>query len=339
DRTGMVSIGNIYFGNEENFYYPHLKNIFYYETYRTAMLGAQIILLMLLIGAFLTKGLGSEAIPPIVILIFFVLLGSAIFPDLIPNLLEINQLTIAMAPAVVVVLLNFFYSIYYENIYKNYTFLLYGILLFVIVVFMLTWTGAIELISYNAFVSAPSLIGGLTLLSLTSVFLFMKSQRMEIGLWAISSTLMVFSLGYDMMFRFGVLDTGAATVTLSSSVFVIILSAMFVNTILRTKNQLSQANNMLIASLDKQSRQLEAEFASSAKLVRDAAIASEKARLMQELHDGVLTYLGIVSVLSEDGSDKTMQKINQLSRYASNEIRVILEARPSDQNSLTIALG
>ena len=114
---------------------------------------------------------------------------------------------------------------------------------------------------------------------------------------------------------------------------------MFVKFILSSKTKLAEANDVLRASLERQNQELLVEFERSAILLREATASHEKARLTSELHDGVLTYLAMMTVLSESGSASSLKEINKLSRYASNEIRVILEARPSDQNSMTIALG
>ena len=150
---------------------------------------------------------------------------------------------------------------------------------------------------------------------------------------------MASSLIYDFSARVGLLDVVVVTTALSSPAFILLLSGIFVKFILLTKTKLAEANDVLTASLERQSQELLVEFEKSAKLLREATAAHEKARLTSELHDGVLTYLAMMTVLTESGSASSLQDINKLSRYASNEIRVILEARPSDQNSMTIALG
>ena len=105
------------------------------------------------------------------------------------------------------------------------------------------------------------------------------------------------------------------------------------------KAELASANSAMKTALEAQSLALKEEFALSALLQKRATSVEEKARLTTELHDGVLTYLSIISALSEDGTDAKAAKINQLSRNAITEIRIILEARPSDTHSLKIALG
>jgi signal transduction histidine kinase len=150
---------------------------------------------------------------------------------------------------------------------------------------------------------------------------------------------MASSLIYDFSARIALLDVVVFTTAMSSPAFIILVSGMFVKFILSTKTRLAEANDVLKASLARQNQELLLEFERSAMLLQEATAAHEKARLTSELHDGVLTYLAMMTVLTESGSASSLQEINKLSRYASNEIRVILEARPSDQNSMTIALG
>jgi signal transduction histidine kinase len=339
DETGLVALGNIYFGTKDDFFIPNLKHILYYETLRAAMLGAQLAILFLLLSTVLTRGVGYDYIAPIIILLYFISFSIGGLSATIPGASNFSQLSFSLSPAATVCIFYLFLSVSSWHLSLRSFRLFLTILLLSSLPLILILLGIFSARNYNLFVAVPVLIFGIVALSLISAAIFWKTRRGEIGLWAISSTLMASSLIYDFSARVGLLDVVVVTTALSSPAFVLLLSGIFVKFILLTKTKLAEANDVLTASLERQSQELLVEFEKSAKLLREATAAHEKARLTSELHDGVLTYLAMMTVLTESGSASSLKDINKLSRYASNEIRVILEARPSDQNSMTIALG
>ena len=338
-HDGLSSLSKIYVGSSDTFNQPILINRAYYDIFRTGLLGAQIMLLTLLIGAFVLQGLGPEAIAPILILVFLVMLGFGSLPDVHSSIFMLGQFAISTSPAAIIAFVMYFNFIYLEKLDKknNIRFLL--LILIFLIPPTLILCGISDFPTYNLFVGVPALLFGLFLLSVWSIFVYMKSLRIEIGFWAFSSTLMLAAVLQDFLFRIAVLNVAGVTSILSSSVLIVILSATFIRIILSSKEQLANANNILTKALADQSATLQSEFENSARLLKETTVAAEQTRLTKELHDGVLTYMGIINALSERGSEPTMQKINQLARYAVNEIRIILDARPGDQHSLTIALG
>ena len=159
------------------------------------------------------------------------------------------------------------------------------------------------------------------------------------GLWAIASTITCYAIFYDAGFRFGFISVPVNMSTFSFPIFIVIIAISFIEITLSKKVDLVTANDIMKKALDIQDLTLKKEFRISAALQKKNASAEEKERLTAELHDGVLTYLSIINTMTENSTDVNLEKINKLSRNALNEIRVILEARPSDVHSLTIALG
>jgi signal transduction histidine kinase len=338
-HRGLTSLSNIYVGSIDNFNQLILKNMLYYDAYRTGLLGAQIVLLILLTSSFFLRGVGTESVPPILILVFVVMLGFGSLSDRVPYLFPLSKFAISTSPVVIIALLmyfNFIKSGTTHNRNKFRYFLPIGILL-VPPIFML-W-GVFDYLIYNVFFALPVLILGLFILSVWSILSYIKLLRFEIGFWALSLAAMLAAVLRDFLFSVGVLSVAGVTTTLSSSVLIIILSATFTQIILRSKKTMADANETLTMALADQSNTLNSEFENSARLLKQTLISGENNRLTRELHDGVLTYMGIINALSEKASEPKLQKINQLARYAVNEIRVILDARPADEHSLTIALG
>jgi signal transduction histidine kinase len=339
DETGLVALGNIYFGKKEDFFVPNLKHIIYYEIFRAVMLGVQSAILFLLLATGLNRGLGHEYISPIIILLYFISSSIGGLYATLPGASNFIQFSVAAGPAATICMLYLFSLVLARGLTRKVRKIFLAALLLSMLPLILILFDVLSARSYNLFFAVPFLIFGIVALSFVSASLFLKTRRVEIGLWAISSTLMASSLIYDFSARIALLDVVVFTTAMSSPAFIILVSGMFVKFILSTKTRLAEANDVLKASLARQNQELLLEFERSAMLLQEATAAHEKARLTSELHDGVLTYLAMMTVLTESGSASSLQEINKLSRYASNEIRVILEARPSDQNSMTIALG
>ena len=62
-------------------------------------------------------------------------------------------------------------------------------------------------------------------------------------------------------------------------------------------------------------------------------------KVHSELHDGVLNYLSIVNILSQEKPKTALADVQKLSRFAINEVRVILGQRVASDEDLFTALG
>ncbi|MDG1118060.1 MAG: hypothetical protein P8N72_13210 [Flavimaricola sp.] len=339
DRGGLATISNIYIGQASVFDRPQLIHDLYYDVFRIGMLGAHSVLLALLCHAFLLRGLGSEALAPMLILLFFVAVSVGKLNQVAPGLLVLSQFAISFSPLVVLACLKLFLDIEAGDLDRGFSRkqIWAAVLLFLPIVMIVF--GFIDIVKYNLFVAAPALLFGTFALSVLCISKFATSTRMDVGLWASCATLTWYSVLYDFLCRFGIFAVPANLASFALPIFIVVMSATFIRIVLSKKAELASANSAMKTALEAQSLALKEEFALSALLQKRATSVEEKARLTTELHDGVLTYLSIISALSEDGTDAKAAKINQLSRNAITEIRIILEARPSDTHSLKIALG
>ncbi|WP_439150650.1 sensor histidine kinase [Sulfitobacter sp.] len=339
DRGGLAAISSIYVGQPSDFEQLQFLHYLYYEVFRLGMLGADFVLLFLLLYALITRSLGFEAVPPLIILMFFFIFGIGKFSNIISGVVLLGQVSLSFAPLVILIIFKLFTDIKSEDLERNLKREdILAVILTLLPNIVLAF-GAIDIVDYNMFVSVPILLLGTLTLSFLSIVSFAKSQRLDMGLWAMASTITCYAIFYDAGFRFGFISVPVSMSTFSFPIFIIIIAISFIEITLSKKVDLVTANDIMKKALDIQDLTLKKEFRISAALQKKNASAEEKERLTAELHDGVLTYLSIINTMTENSTDVNLEKINKLSRNALNEIRVILEARPSDVHSLTIALG
>jgi signal transduction histidine kinase len=74
-------------------------------------------------------------------------------------------------------------------------------------------------------------------------------------------------------------------------------------------------------------------------LEKERAQSQAMLQVHSELHDGVLNYLSIVNILSQEKPKTALADINKLSRFAINEVRIILGQREQSEEDLFTALG
>jgi signal transduction histidine kinase len=191
----------------------------------------------------------------------------------------------------------------------------------------------------NLTLSGPLLIFSFLALLAMAGLRLLRSFSADVVIMGVVSIILLASVFYDFQYRNGLVTTGAALAPLGSAVFVTFVGYISVKHYTLVNLELARANVNLRLALEDQSEQLKADFAKVTLLERQAAVREEVSRLTRELHDGVLSYLGIINVVSEAGKDETLARIHQLSRLATNEIRIILDARPSDEASLAIAMS
>lgn len=339
DRGGLATISQLYFGDVAFFERNVLKLGLYFDILRAAMLGGQISLLLLLLSSTFAGRLGTEAYAPITVLIYFVLGGLGKYSYFSASLLFVGQIGVSLTPLAIVALFKLFSDIRSQDLDRPLNGAYYWFGAVALAPAFAFIFGGFDLLQYNKFVSAPLLLFGTFFLSVYALWSYVLLSRFDIAVWAVTSSLTCYAVFYDVFFRFGIVAVPTNFATLAIAVFSISIGATYAQLILSKKLDLANLNREMQEALDRQGRELAAEFQRTSDLKSKAAAKDEVERLTSELHDGVLTYLSMISSLSENGSVAQLQRINILSRSALNEIRIILEARPSDLDSLTIALG
>jgi signal transduction histidine kinase len=157
--------------------------------------------------------------------------------------------------------------------------------------------------------------------------------------------LLVFEVGltHDAMVRFNYFSNDHYLISLVRISFVFACAYLLTSYTLAGSRQLQNANDVLNSALEARTKELVSEFSKTEKLLAQRAVALETRRIREELeedlHDGVLSYISVINVLTEASKDATMMQVNKLSRFASNEIRLMMETSEKQPMSLLPAIS
>ena len=138
------------------------------------------------------------------------------------------------------------------------------------------------------------------------------------GIYFTAMMAILTTLGHDAAYRFGLISDGIILVHAGTVAVIFCVGTLYISVVAQSRSQLA-ANNLL----------LEKERAQSQAMLQ----------VHSELHDGVLNYLSIVNILSQEKPKTALADINKLSRFAINEVRIILGQREQSEEDLFTALG
>lgn len=339
DGSGLAVLSEIYVGSAQDFETQLQRSYLYYDVIRNAVLGVQVFLLLLGIALFRSASVGLEIFAPLIILGYLTSYGvAAVFSQLQLGL-DPSSYIVPSTPAVSVALFLYGWQMcggQILDIYRNpIYFFIFAWLAFVVVADLFS----INLILMNVFLSAPSILVSMLLVVVMSVRSLRVKSTIEVQMLLFGVTSLLLLTAHDVAFRIGLHTNGVAISPLGSLAFFSVLGYTSLRQYFVSQQGLAEANANLTQALKAQSTQLNLEFARTADLMRTTAAQEETARMTRELHDGVLTYLGLINVISEMDSNEGKEQVAHLSRIATNEIRVILESRPNESASLAIALS
>ena len=167
----------------------------------------------------------------------------------------------------------------------------------------------------------------LSALILGLYYSFLSFRTRSLVSFSLSSSLLFFSLAvsHDFLLKLGMIHADFMSVSL---VIMTLCLSLTMALGLRTAQNIKQlrTNELhLTTALERQSLQLEEQFAERQVLLDKELNAQHRASLLTDLHDGVLNYLSSIFAVSETGTQKEASHINKLAKNAMNEIRVILD--------------
>ena len=189
------------------------------------------------------------------------------------------------------------------------------------------------------FVNGPLLLIGLWGIVLFDFIDMIKRPSITVMLFGVAIATFATAVTHDFGMRFGYGEEDRYISGLGSVIFVFVVSLSFIRGTFDMTRRLEAANIVLERALADKTAELERFFDSKAEVLRAGGRAIEKARMQQDLHDGVLAYLSIISVLTESARKGKLTKINQCSRMAINEIRMIIDTEGSVETSLLVAIA
>ena len=339
----FVELSEIYIGNFYHLNYAKTKLDFFYNSLRRIFFGAEILTVILLTTLFFTKTFDNKVFPPLIIVSFTLIVGLGSYGLEFPKILEFQPYLFALAPICLFAISKFWKNTFIPmddfEPFPIVEFSAYvSVALSIVVVGWLT-----EIRTINLFVVVPILVLGMVYQFIISLYTFIIKNHLFSGI--ISATLAAFivTIVHDFLFRAGYLDTGIVTSTLSAPMIFFTIGAVLSAKISETKKLILKNNATLASELHLGSLRLEAESAKTNQLTIQNVVQKtsleQTTRLNAELHDGVLTYLSMINSISENGSNEKLKSVHKLSRYASNEIRIIMESETSTSASIFVALA
>ena len=147
------------------------------------------------------------------------------------------------------------------------------------------------------------------------------------------------ALIYDVAFRSGIFDAPLFLSRYIPVFLILFVSLSFLKKMSEVSAKLTKINLEINRQLSMQSKKLEQEAQKSLSLQLQQVATKEREGLTMELHDGVLGHLSIINALSESDITEPVATINKLSKSATQEIRILLNAKSFGEVDLFVILS
>ena len=336
-------LSEIYIGNFYHLNSTKIKLDFFYNSLRRVFFGAEILAVLLMATLFITKTFDNKVFFPLIIVSYTLTVGLGSFGSEFPKILEFYPYLFALAPICLFALSEF---------RKNTLIPVYDFQPFPIIKFFacISFSLGIILLGFlteiqtiNTFIVVPILVLGMVHEFAKSLYIFIKKQHILSGIISAALASLIVTVGHDFLFRAGYLDTGIVASTLSVPLLLITLGVVLSVKLSEANKLILKHNLKLVGELEIHTARLEDEFKKTNQLNLQNSIhkssLDQTNRLNAELHDGVSTYLSMINSISENSSEEKLKTVHKLSRYASNEIRIIMEAKDTTNASIFVALA
>ena len=315
---GSVTLSKIYFGQEAELTVFAQRNTVYYENMRAALWGAEIFIVIVLITLIALGSLNNDAIAPVFIMTGLIIGGIGIFGNAFPSLIEAFPYLVTFMSLTAFGLIQFGDNIFDPStppINKPHL----GVAIVVFVALLLFGSQSVTMMKLtNLYFTLPVLLLVVLYVAAKSFYRFFWLGNKNSGIYFTAMMAILTTLGHDAAYRFGLISDGIILVHAGTVAVIFCVGTLYISVVARSRSQLA-ANNLL----------LEKERAQSQAMLQ----------VHSELHDGVLNYLSIVNILSQEKPKTALADINKLSRFAINEVRIILGQREQSEEDLFTALG
>ena len=316
--TGSVTLSKIYFGQEAELTVFAQRNTVYYENMRAALWGAEIFIVIVLITLIALGSLNNDAIAPVFIMTGLIIGGIGIFGNAFPSLIDAFPYLVTFMSLTAFGLIQFGDNIFDPStppINKPHL----GVAIVVFVALLLFGSQSVTMMKLtNLYFTLPVLLLVVLYVAAKSFYRFFWLGNKNSGIYFTAMMAILTTLGHDAAYRFGLISDGIILVHAGTIAVIFCVGTLYISVVAQSRSQLA-ANNLL----------LEKERAQSQALLQ----------VHSELHDGVLNYLSIVNILSQEKPKTALADINKLSRFAINEVRIILGQREQSEEDLFTALG
>ena len=317
-RVGSVALSKIYFGQEAELAVFAQRNTVYYENMRAALWGAEIFIVIVMITVIALGSINTDAVAPIFIMLGLIIGGIGIFGNAFPSLINAFPYLVTFMSLTAFGLIQFGNNIFSPSTPKiNKSHLGVAIVIFVALLSFGSQSATVMKLT-NLYFTLPVLLLVVLYVSAKSFYRFFWLGNKNSGIYFTAMITILTTLGHDAAYRFGLIPDGIILVHAGTGAVIFCVGTLYISEVARSRSQL--AANKLI--LEKERSQAQAML-----------------KVHSELHDGVLNYLSILNILSQEKPKTALADIQKLSRFAINEIRVILGQRAATEENLFTALG
>ena len=315
---GSVTLSKIYFGQEAALAVFAQRNTVYYENMRAALWGAEIFIVIVLITLIALGSINADAVAPIFIMTALIIGGIGIFGNAFPSLIDAFPYLVTFMSLTAFGLIQFGNNIFDPStppINKPHL----GVAIVVFVALLLFGSQSVTVMKLtNLYFTLPVLLLVVLYVAAKSFYRFFWLGNKNSGIYFTAMMAILTTLGHDAAYRFGLISDGIILVHAGTVAVIFCVGTLYISVVARSRSQLA-ANNLI---LEKERSQSQAML-----------------KVHSELHDGVLNYLSIVNILSQEKPKTALADIQKLSRFAINEVRVILGQRAQSEEDLFTALG
>jgi signal transduction histidine kinase len=315
---GSVTLSKIYFGQEAALAVVAQRNTVYYENMRAALWGAEIFIVIVLITLIALGSINADAVAPIFIMTALIIGGIGIFGNAFPSLIDAFPYLVTFMSLTAFGLVQFGNNIFDPStppINKPHL----GLAIAISVALLILGSQSVtDMKLINLYFTLPGLLLIVLYVAAKSFYRFFWLGNKNSGIYFTAMMAILTTLGHDAAYRFGLISDGIILVHAGTVAVIFCVGTLYMSVVTRSRSQLA-ANNLI---LEKERLQSQAMM-----------------KVHSELHDGVLNYLSIVNILSQEKSKTALADIQKLSRFAINEVRVILGQRAAPDEDLFTALG
>ncbi len=159
----------------------------------------------------------------------------------------------------------------------------------------------------------------------------------------------------DILLKIGVLKSDFYLSTYLPALLLILFVGLLALNIFKANSDTFRINKIISHKVTIQKKRINEENQKIILLTEDKLRAKEKSDILSDLHDGVLSYLSGINLLTEIEQKNTngildiekqkyyysqqLSSINKLSRFATQEIRLILDTNAFDNSTLFFTLS
>lgn len=340
-NSTFLTLSKFYVGEYDEIVAVSNRKKIFHQIYRPAIILSLLLSFVTLTGLTITGALGREAAPLILVIAFMIFNFTGALNFIWDGFSIIHQYSYAFG-AFGASAMNLYVSVVKHGKFSRMDLLIAGgaVVIAAIALFLMTPAITGKNATYiNVLINVPLLLIGMTGVAVRSLYTKNPENEGKLLVLAVAISVWILSICNGLLGRFGLIDISVTLPVISILFLFFIIGYIFSEDIVATRNKLRTKNVEISAALAAQSRRLEVEFNQSAILRERDLLARSYERISNDLHDGVLTYLFTINTLADKQGVIDARKIQNLSQFCLNEIRIILSSGVTGSAPLIMTLA